>query len=56
MCTVASLITVERGLIGLDDDVKDLLPDLASLPVLDGGEDANGIPTSKPRKNKITLR
>ncbi|KAF7531250.1 hypothetical protein G7054_g9041 [Neopestalotiopsis clavispora] len=56
MCTVASLITVERGLIGLDDDVKDLLPDLASLPVLDGGEDVNGIPTSKPRKNKITLR
>jgi CubicO group peptidase (beta-lactamase class C family) len=56
MCTVASLITVEKGLIGLDDDVAEILPDLAALEVLDGGEDADGIPTTKPRQNKITLR
>ncbi|CZR68167.1 related to beta-lactamase class C and other penicillin binding proteins [Phialocephala subalpina] len=55
MCTVASLITVEKGLIGLDDDVSEILPDLAALEVLDGGEDADGIPTTKPRQNKITL-
>lgn len=56
MCTIAALITVEKGLIGLDDDISEIVPDLASLEVLDGGEDANGIPTTKPRKNKITLR
>jgi CubicO group peptidase (beta-lactamase class C family) len=56
LCTIASLITVEKGLIRLDDDVLGIVPDLASLEVLDGGEDANGIPTTKPRQNKITLR
>jgi CubicO group peptidase (beta-lactamase class C family) len=56
MCTIASLKTVEKGLIGLDDDVSRYLPDLAALEVLDGGEDANGSPTTKPRQNKITLR
>lgn len=56
MCTVASLIIVEKGLIGLDDDVAEILPDLAALEVLDGGEDADGISTTKPRQNKITLR
>lgn len=47
---------VERGLIGLDDDVGPYVPDLAALEVLDGGETADGVPTTKPRKNKITLR
>lgn len=47
---------VEKGLIGLDDDVTEILPDLASLEVLDGGEPIDGIPTTKPRKTKITLR
>lgn len=56
MCTIASLIVVDRGLIGLDDDVVSVLPDLASLEVLDGGKDSNGVPTTKPRQNKITLR
>lgn len=56
MCTIASLITVEKGLIGLDDDVSEIVPDLASLKVLDGGVGENGIPTTKPRQNKITLR
>lgn len=48
--------TVERGLIGLDDDVGPYVPELAALEVLDGGESADGVPTTKPRKNKITLR
>lgn len=56
MCTVAALQTVEKGLIGLDDDVSEVLPELAALEVLDGGVDASGVPTTKPRKNKITLR
>lgn len=56
MCTVAALQTVERGLIGLDDDVAGVLPELATLEVLDGGESVDGIPTTKPRTKKITLR
>lgn len=48
--------TVEKGLIGLDDDVSNILPELAALEVLDGGEGADGVPTTQPRKNKITLR
>ncbi|KAK6386120.1 hypothetical protein LTS17_001694 [Exophiala oligosperma] len=56
MCTVAALQAVERGLVGLDDDVSNILPDLAALEVLDGGKDSNGVPTTKPRKSKISLR
>ncbi|KAJ3519793.1 hypothetical protein NM208_g13983 [Fusarium decemcellulare] len=56
MCTIASLQTVEKGLIGLDDDVAEYLPDLAALEVLDGSEEVEGLPTTKPRQNKITLR
>lgn len=56
MTTVAALKTVESGLIGLDDDVSSVLPELAALEVLDGGEKADGTPSTKPRKNKITLR
>ncbi len=56
MATVACLQTVEQGLIGLDDDVAEILPDLAKLEVLDGGEDSHGVPTTKPRQNKITPR
>jgi hypothetical protein len=48
--------TVEQGLIGLDDDLSDLLPDLGKLEVLDGTVDEQGIPKTKKRKNKITLR
>jgi CubicO group peptidase (beta-lactamase class C family) len=53
---VAASQVVEKGLIGLDDDVSEILPDLASLEVVDGGETIYGIPTTKPRKTKITLR
>lgn len=56
MCTIAALQTVERGLVGLDDDVKDVLPELAALEVLDGSVDEHGVPSTKPRQNKITLR
>ncbi|XP_014556095.1 hypothetical protein COCVIDRAFT_16371 [Bipolaris victoriae FI3] len=52
----SALQMVEKGLIGLDDDVTEILLDLASLEVLDGGEPIDGIPTTKPRKTKITLR
>ncbi|OAL43036.1 beta-lactamase/transpeptidase-like protein [Pyrenochaeta sp. DS3sAY3a] len=56
MTTMAVLKTVESGLIGLDDDVCPLLPELAALPVLDGKDDANGVPTTVLREGKITLR
>lgn len=56
MTSLAVLKMVESGQIGLDDDVCDLLPELAKLPVLDGKEDANGVPTTVPREGQITLR
>ncbi|OQE04917.1 hypothetical protein PENVUL_c028G07042 [Penicillium vulpinum] len=35
-CTVAVLQAVERGLIGLHDDVSDIVPELGHLPIVDG--------------------
>lgn len=55
MTTVAVMICVERGQIFLDDDVAPILPDLCSLPVLDG-VDSEGRCQTKPRTKTITLR
>ncbi|KAJ9637488.1 hypothetical protein H2204_004912 [Knufia peltigerae] len=52
---VAAMQAVERGLIGLDDDVAEHLPELAALPVLDS-QDENGEWKTSPRKAKISLR
>lgn len=52
--TVAVLQIVERGLVGLDDDVAATLPELAKLDILTGMTD--GTPQLKKRKNTITLR
>ncbi|KAK7432882.1 hypothetical protein QQZ08_000353 [Neonectria magnoliae] len=54
--TIAAMQTVEQGLIGLDDDVLEWLPELSSLEVLDGTEDEHAVPQVRPRTNKITLR
>ncbi|PWY75523.1 beta-lactamase/transpeptidase-like protein [Aspergillus heteromorphus CBS 117.55] len=55
MTTVAIMQCVERGQISLDDDVAPILPDLCSLPVLDG-VDAEGQCRTKPRTKPITMR
>lgn len=55
-CTVAVMQTVEKGLVGLDQDLKDVLPDLAALEVLDAQKDGDAAHSTKKRQNKITLR
>jgi CubicO group peptidase (beta-lactamase class C family) len=52
--SIAVLQVVEQGLIGLDDDIAPILPELAKLPVLT--EVRDGKPFLSGRKNKITLR
>ncbi|KAK2877267.1 Type I Iterative PKS [Arthroderma sp. PD_2] len=52
---VAVTLCVERGQISLDEDVAPVLPDLCSLPVLDG-VDAKGKYSTKTRTQPITLR
>lgn len=46
---------VERGLVGLDDDVRGLVPELASMQVLRGFDD-KGEPLLEQNEQQITLR
>ncbi|TKA77266.1 hypothetical protein B0A49_03504 [Cryomyces minteri] len=55
MTSIAAMQCVERGQISLDDDVSDLLPELARLEILAGSDNA-GNPVLRRRKNPITLR
>ena len=55
MTSVAALQQVERGNIGLDDDVTSWLPELASLDVLEEF-DEDGKPIMKQRIGPITLK
>lgn len=54
MTSIAALQCVEKGLIGLDDDVAEKLPELAEQQILTSMKDGKAELT--PRKNKITLR
>jgi CubicO group peptidase (beta-lactamase class C family) len=47
--SIAAMQLVERGLIGLDDDLAVLLPEMAKIPILSNGQLAEA-------KNSITLR
>lgn len=55
VASIAALQAVEQGLIGLDDDVAEHLPELAKQPILKGFDDEKK-PILVERKNKITLR
>jgi CubicO group peptidase (beta-lactamase class C family) len=60
MTTVSAMQCVERGLVGLDDDVAEkLLPEFKDIEVLEDMED-DGQGGEKPRlrkaKGKVTLR
>lgn len=55
LTTIAALQVVERGLYELDQDVAEVLPELASQGVLTGFEEDNR-PIIAKRKNKLTLR
>jgi CubicO group peptidase (beta-lactamase class C family) len=52
--SVAAMQCVERGLIGLEDDVSVLLPELKDVQIFTGLED--GKPVLKKAQNTITLR
>lgn len=52
---IAVLQAVDKGLIGLDDDVSPILPTLAKQEVLTGFR-WYGKPVTKPREGPITLR
>jgi methyl acetate hydrolase len=55
MTSIAAMQCVERGLIGLDDDVAELLPEVGQMGILTGF-DAAGKPMLKKRQKAITLR
>ncbi|OTB12997.1 hypothetical protein K445DRAFT_320499 [Daldinia sp. EC12] len=55
MTSVAALQQVQRGLIGLDEDVGKVLPEVAALKVLKDF-DAEGKPIFEDRKEAVTLR
>ncbi|KAH8652006.1 beta-lactamase [Ilyonectria robusta] len=52
--TIAALQLVEQGLVSLDDDTSDLIPELARLPILASME--GGKAELRTRRNPITLR
>ena len=56
MTSIAALQCVERGQIGLDDDVSEILPELKEPEILEGYEDGSEKPTLKRAREKITLR
>lgn len=55
LTTIVVLQAVEKGLVGLDDDVGEKIPELAEQAILKGfdGEDK---PILEERKNALTLR
>jgi CubicO group peptidase (beta-lactamase class C family) len=53
--TIAALQTVEKGLIGLDDSVFKVLPELAELQIISSPDDGKTLSYTKPKK-VITLR
>jgi CubicO group peptidase (beta-lactamase class C family) len=56
MTSIAALQCVERGLIGLDDDVSSVLTELKGQQILTGFKEGSGEPEYKDAQNIITLR
>lgn len=56
MTSIAAMQCVERGQIGLDDDVSTILTELRDAEILTGFEDGTEIPILKRAEEKITLR
>ena len=52
---VATMIAVEKGLVTLDQNVRDLVPELADLDVLEGFDD-DGTPRLRKTIAPISLR
>lgn len=56
LTSIAGIQCVERGQIGLDDDVSSVLTELKDAEILIGFEEETGKPILKNAANKITLR
>ena len=56
MTSIAVMQCVERGLVALDTDVAEILPELAAQGILTGFDEASGEPIINKRQNAITLR
>ena len=56
MTSIAAMQCVERGLVTLDTDVAEILPELADQGILTGFDEASGEPILNKRQNTITLR
>lgn len=52
--SVSAMQIVERGLVGLDDDLTDIIPLLGKQEILSINGD--GVATTKKRQNRLTLR
>lgn len=55
MTSIAALQCVERGLLNLDGDAADILPELKGISIISGFDDA-GKPILKKAEKIITLR
>jgi CubicO group peptidase (beta-lactamase class C family) len=56
MTSIAALQCVERGQIGLDDDVSRVLTELRDIQIITGFKEGTEEPILKTAENKITLR
>jgi CubicO group peptidase (beta-lactamase class C family) len=54
--SICAMQCVERGLIGLDDDISNVLLEWKDVEVLEGFEEGSGKPVLRKAVNQITLR
>lgn len=56
MTSIAALQCVERGQVGLDDDLGEVLSELKDCDIITGFKEGTEEPILKKAENKITLR
>ena len=56
MTSIAAMQCVERGLVALETDVAEILPELATQGILTGFDQASGEPIIQKRQKTMTLR
>lgn len=54
--SISAMQCVERGQIGLDDDLSTILPELKDIEIITDFEEGSKKPVFKKAENKITLR
>jgi len=56
LTTVAAMQCVEKGLLNLDDDITEILPEFKDREILTGFDEETQKPILVKRRKKITLR